>query len=62
MVVEQATERGLADFVTLAQQTIAVTAINQTDCLQQQNGECYRGQLSFDFYEYHFMDFKQNLE
>ena len=62
MVVEQAAEQSQTDFVALAQQTIAVTAIKHTDCLQQQNGECDNRQLSFYFYEYHFMDLKQIFE
>lgn len=62
LLVEQAAKRGLADFVALTEQTIAVTTIKQTDYLQQQNGKRDEGQLSFDFCEYHFIDFQQILE
>jgi hypothetical protein len=57
MVFRQAEEHGLADFVALTLQTIAVTAIKQTDYLQKQNGQGNCGQFSFDSYEYHFMYF-----
>ncbi len=57
MVVRRAAERGLADFVALTLQTIAVTAIKQSDYLQKQNSKGNCGQFFFDFYEYHFMYF-----